>query len=163
MFSIDTSLHIWTLFLDHKSKENHHCYNKSIIILLRSIRDCISTTQLIIIRGNPSKTSGRKGGCVCANVDDLRRGGGRPSTGRPETIFFCVSRVWHIFPSLRASGSQYILRFGRFYAWCGPDVCGRREGCVFQTDEVGQVGVSKKSVFARMSLMDDPLCDNNNF
>jgi len=31
------------------------------------------------------------------------------------------------------------------------------DGGVFQTDDVGKGGVSKKSVFAKTSLMDDPL------
>jgi len=49
-------------------------------------------------------------------------------------------------PRPRVSISQYIWRFGRFYA--GGGVC--------QTNDVGQEGgVSKKSVFARTSLMDD--------
>jgi len=34
-------------------------------------------------------------------------------------------------------------------------------GCVFQTDDVGQGGMSKKSVFARNCLMDDPLDEQN--
>jgi len=53
-------------------------------------------------------------------------------------------------PHPRASRLQYILRFGRFYyaRYC-PGVFG--QGGVFQTDNVGQGGRSKKSVFARMS------------
>jgi len=38
-----------------------------------------------------------------------------------------------------------------------PDVQGRGWGAVFQTGDVGQGGGSKKLVFGRTPLMDDPL------
>jgi len=68
-------------------------------------------------------------------VDHLGRGKGQQSTGRPEkknlaTIFFWSfgSPFWSPTPpppvdrNIFWSGSQYILRFGRFYAQYGPGV-----------------------------------------
>jgi len=49
-----------------------------------------------------------------------------------------------------------IYRFGRFYVRYGQNVFRREGGVSSKTDDVGQGGVSKKSVFARTSLMDDP-------
>jgi len=102
------------------------------------------------VRDYPSKTSGRKGGG--SNVDDLRRWGsgeGRLPTGRPKMNLFLRFRssYWKLTPPplscLRASGSIYILHFGRFYTRYNPDVRDRGGVGVCQTDDVGQWGVQK--------------------
>jgi len=93
------------------------------------------------------------------------RTGGRPSTINQtyskQILFvhcFNVSGVHigvrhHLPPCPRGSGSLHILCFGRFYARYASNVRVGGGGC--QTDDVGQGG-SKKSAFARTSLMDDP-------
>jgi len=92
--------------------------------------------MVIKFRGHPSKTSSRKGGegvCVCQC--------GRPRSSELQYIF-CVSDS-----------------FLRFYALYDPDVWtfGLEMGCL-SNGRIGQGGgVSKKYVFARTSLMDDPL------
>jgi len=86
-------------------------------------------------------------------VDDLGRGGARPPTGRPETNLFCpflsVSGLRHpprldhnifrVLDFLRA------IRSGRLLTGGG--------GCL--PNGRGTTGESKKSVFAKTSLMDD--------
>jgi len=81
-------------------------------------------------------------------------GGCLQSTAHQETKFvWRFGRPYWTPPCTRASGSQYIVRFGRFSRY------------TLRTSETGVpngrcwtgVGVSKKSVFASMSLMDDPL------
>jgi len=109
-------------------------------------------------------------------VDDLGWGGGRgwPSTGRPETFFLWPETIFLAF-------QESVLKFdprlpppvhGRpdRNIFCVSDVfrldtvrtseMGRGGGAVCQTDDVGQRdrgGGSKKSVFGRTSLMDDPI------
>jgi len=101
---------------------------------------------------------------MCANVDDLRLrrggGGGLPSTGRPETKkkAFRESVLESDTPLPPSTGVRiaiYFLRFRPFCARYGMDVRDGAAGGVFQTDDVGQ-GDSKKSFFARTSLIDDP-------
>jgi len=89
---------------------------------------------------------------------DGRGRGGLLYTGRPEMILLLM------FPSPHQSVTAPPLHHGR------PDDCNiflrairfghlwkGRGGCVFQTDHVEQEAGSKKSVFVRTSLMDDPL------
>jgi len=91
-------------------------------------------------------------------------GGGRLHTGRPQTnqknVFQSLYRT-PTSPRLRASRMQYILCFGRFWTflrairsrrlWLGAG------GRVSSKRTMLNRGVYKESVFARTSLMDDPL------
>jgi len=132
---------------------------------LRSRDKNVSTSRLflvvvlVLLRGHPSKTSGRKGVCVCANVDDLGRGGGhQPDVQKRNKIGVSGVRIGVGTPPpprQRVSGSHYILRFEGFYARYGPDVRDGGGGCL-SNRWCWTGGRVKNSVFARTSLMDDP-------
>jgi len=110
---------------------------------------CNVIFYLLDHRGHLSKTSGRKkgGGVPMWTTSD---GGGKsaiiqkqtnwPGTKKNKKIGVSRVRIGVLHPPFpRASGSQYILRFGRFYARYRPDVCNGAGG-VCQTDDVGRGG-----------------------
>jgi len=91
-----------------------------------------------------------------SSIKDVRsRGGAVGHQSDGHKIYFCVSgvriEVRHP-PPLPSTGIRIAIyfTFRRFYARCGPDVRGLPNGQCWK----GRRGVSKKSVFAKTSLME---------
>jgi len=112
-------------------------------------------------RGHPSNTSSPMGGGGHPKVDDRGRG----KWGRPldkTSISDDFEQILYVsdYEDTSPSSLSTVVRIAKYVAFSdvsaryGPD-----GGGGFHTDDVRQGGGSKKSFFARTSLMDDPLSD----